>query len=108
LYVFPRINDISPLFTPSIVYPPVPILPILNVFVIVISSKYNPDPESYNPVPEDHVVESDKSNAYSGFAPEDEVAETVGVKTLLTSPTTVDNNVHVVPSVDVATAVGEP
>jgi hypothetical protein len=70
--------------------------------------EYNPVPESYNPVPELQLVEADKSNAYSGFAPEDEVAETMGVKTLLTSPTTVDNNVQVVPSVDEATAVGDP
>ena len=59
-------------------------------------------------MPEVQLVEADKSNAYPGFAPEDEVAETAGIKTLLTSPTTADNNVQVVPSVDVATAVGEP
>jgi hypothetical protein len=70
--------------------------------------EYKPVPESYNPVPEVHVVDADKSNAYSGFAPVDEVTVILGVNALLTSPTTVDNKVQVVPSVDVATAVGEP
>jgi hypothetical protein len=71
---------------------------------------YRPEPESYNPLLEIHTVDADKSNAFPGFAPVDDVAVKVGdeSKTLLKSPTTVGAKVHVFPLVDVATAVGEP
>ena len=107
MYVFPRINDISPLFTPSIIYAPEPLFTIL---IANCDPVYNPDIELYNPVPEVQLVDADKSNAYSGFAPVDEVTVIVGdeSKTLLASPTMVVNKLQLIPSVDVATAVGEP
>ena len=46
---------------------------IRNQLGQILSTTLSPI-ESYNPVPEVQLVDADKSNAYSGFAPLDEVA----------------------------------